>query len=1751
MITNEQRDLKLEWYYNSNILKQEIRSYEVSLWTLQDEFITVLKWSDTEQKGRVEKPIMTINIDGTQNFECTIPMYINFHGQIIENPNWYTTRNGNLITDLRKIKVILNKGTEDEGVFEFVITNITETHDNDQMTCNVSASGLAFHELGRIGYKINLSQETFQNDLEDWEKDPRGDKPEETIQYWLKKMGIESWDENDFESSIWYYDIQMDWSSFRKGIERDTDKIYEEAYTTVWSSDLKPLAKEEYKEKWRPITVENSNIYNITQDLAEKFGVFCRYEYLHDENYHIIGRKIIFYNNFIQEGESAFSLTYPYSSSKVSRTLDSTDLTTKLYVLDVDNQSILGGKNTIMNAEANGTHEDYLLNFEYLYQIGAINQEQYDAIHEFNVQMREFNEELIPLQESKSVYENKKVEVEAQKAIYEKGQDLASEQITQNQALRNEVDIKDGNADGLITRTADNPQMGTIVEDTINGNYISLAYGDKGIKTDTVKIYREYSSANKTFSSPITNFYFEYDEYGNPIKIRGSQIVKSSNKPYVYMIYDYEPQLYYDAIVKIWQAKYAQDHAGFLEQSEELDEINETLSEYEEQEKLIEKAKRNAIKKFDAMMGPALREGYWQPEDYIDYGNQLSATLTVGNTSNNTTLADTDTGIGCEFGWDTILFDGEEDIYYQQGVEQTKYYYPCINLSSIYSQIADRIDEYSFIFNNNYYKTDVNTDNIQYTQNFQIGSQAIVRFVKQDINIIPVLILLGAKPMTEQQINFMKRATTNNTPGGNPRIGIFTPTVNTTTGAITVNITNDINVSNPSFWQFNGADISTCQIVYPRIKFSSLDLKVGEGNIGISYNNNQLNEFDDYYVKSRVHPTSYKLEYIVTLQPQSLIQSGATTGTINIDYVLSNANTQIYLDAMAVMKENSMPKVSYEVSPSIIDHARMRTLYQKLAHLVMINDSDLKFKNTFGYISEIKLDLEEPQNDSIEVKNYKTKFEDLFSNIVAQTESMKCVSGQVAAMVQGKLPLNVDGLAGSLEGLENLTFFNSFLDNYISNSTVLDEKLTSLFTEASEVLSSSNKALQQVHTLSTKNAGILNSFASNITEELTVKVFRQETRPEEFKVGDVWIRVNEWGAEQARYVAVVSSSEQLGMAATAPGFETSGFIRTYDGTLASITGAGLSIDAYSGDVTITARNRIDIQSGNDIEIKANSTVNIYGNDAVNIGGTTINIGSTTIDGSTVTGGVNIIATAYTELEEQYGTTEHAKVLIHPDKIEMGGSSIIMRGDNKIQMITSRGNYTNTSAIEISPESGVWIGSGKGVTIFSGDIYTSNGTNAAITGAEVSINSNQILFGVSDVNNNSTSVSAVEITKNYIIMAVGQNVSSLESANIALGSNLTGVKITKDSIGMAVGSGAGLSVLTLAGSGINIGTGQDPTNGGTYVSISGAGITVGSSGKIAISTTNFLLDTSKTDTDLMLRLGTTNDAKLSFSMTNGLVIKGAVTATSLTVGSGNNLLTYDSNNGLIVKGKITAITLSVGSGNNLLTYDSSNGLVVKGKITATTLSVGSTASGNTGMTYDSTNGLVIRGKIYATSGEFSGSLITGTLSADHISGGTLSGISLNIGNGNCVINSSGQLSATGASIGGTINATDGSFGPWSISSTKIYGGSGTAYTEIYPGGIYCDYTTGYVQMYITPGSIINGVGFGGGNISAGVIHCDSIEFHGKVHATLDGESYTNQQSGSSGMSYTDLLSYLNDDDDVIAIITRIARAAVSDNNDGKD
>jgi hypothetical protein len=109
--------------------------------------------------------------------------------------------------------------------------------------------------------------------------------------------------------------------------------------------------------------------------------VYCRYEYTYDENYHIIGRTIVFYNNFLYEDESPLGIIYPYSASKITREVDSADITSKLYVLDGKTTSGSDEINfSILNTEANMLKEDYILDFDYMYRAGAINEEQYKSL---------------------------------------------------------------------------------------------------------------------------------------------------------------------------------------------------------------------------------------------------------------------------------------------------------------------------------------------------------------------------------------------------------------------------------------------------------------------------------------------------------------------------------------------------------------------------------------------------------------------------------------------------------------------------------------------------------------------------------------------------------------------------------------------------------------------------------------------------------------------------------------------------------------------------------------------------------------------------------------------------------------------------------------------------------------------------------------------------------------------------------------------------------------------------------------------------------------------------------------------------------------------------------------------------------------------------------------------------------------------------------------------------------------------------
>ena len=77
------------------MLLETIRPYEMSLWTLQDSFITVLRPLEGLFPGQIITPEISLKNDNTQILTFSIPMYIYQGTTRVENPIWYNVRNGN------------------------------------------------------------------------------------------------------------------------------------------------------------------------------------------------------------------------------------------------------------------------------------------------------------------------------------------------------------------------------------------------------------------------------------------------------------------------------------------------------------------------------------------------------------------------------------------------------------------------------------------------------------------------------------------------------------------------------------------------------------------------------------------------------------------------------------------------------------------------------------------------------------------------------------------------------------------------------------------------------------------------------------------------------------------------------------------------------------------------------------------------------------------------------------------------------------------------------------------------------------------------------------------------------------------------------------------------------------------------------------------------------------------------------------------------------------------------------------------------------------------------------------------------------------------------------------------------------------------------------------------------------------------------------------------------------------------------
>ena len=1174
--------------------------------------------------------------------------------------------------------------------------------------------------------------------------------------------------------------------------------------------------------------------------------------------------------------------------------MDSANVTTKLFVRPSDDYTTLMGEMNICLSEANPTQENYIFNFDYLKDTNNITKEQIAAIEKHEAELHRINNELYPLENQISVYSNQKIDLEAKYKFYKNSIELDKQQRDSNQDYIRQFTKSDGTENNTIeSRNELNPEYVLITTDEQDNYCINLRDKKKGIKPDSVKIYREYDTANHVFiGNQLTGYYFSYDEYGNPERIYGIQPTERSSA--VYMAYVYEPILYYQNIIKIWKEKLSNDIIHKDQIKAELENALDNpegagvialLNKAEADKNELLEEKRKLIKKFERFMGPALREGYWQPEDYKDYGQLYENTKTLPQTKSNK-IANETTGTNFIIEWDSKLFDEEQDISYYSDLTSTPTYYPMINLSSenVRTHLDfSKLNEYSFIFNNNYYDANADLTSVKNMRTFSVGSEAILGFVEPSNggNIIPVLILVGAKNMTNEQLLHML-----NTTKGHPKLGCIVPLTSQEdlekNKRIQVQQSSIITLSEGDFITGNANTLA----VYPRIKFSSLMLKTNTSDLFIRYKDTLLENYEDYIIRTRnIQSGTYAPEYLVTIKPETILKTGLawdTTnqvinwGSVKINYILSNASTAIYTDALKVSKENAYPKVSYTIDPNILSKSLLRNLHQKLNWLVMINDVQLKFKNVFGYISKMELDLDFPDKDTIEIKNYKTKFEDLFSTIVAQTESMKHNEGLLSALAGGTYCLQGNSTQSLLQ--ENSTTIEEYLNEYINNSPVVEERLEQLFTEAGAILSDADASLNYNSTLTYENATILSTFASTIGNRLVSHVYRSKDAPNSFHINDIWIQIDDQDNEIKRYRATANSSDVAFSPVLASGQSEkervhNGWQVIYQGMPAGYTGPTMEVDAVAGNILILAENEVNIHGGD---------VNILGDRSVNISGVSIRLDSTYYEDPNkepIETGITLIST-----EIGAKTALSSIVTIQPKEIVLTGSKITI-GTGSFNETTEQLDHTN--ALLLDPDNGIYIGSNKKISLFTQEYPTSQ------TVANVEISPAHIYFGMNNVNNGNAT--AVELTEKHIIFAAGNAISSLDgnNENIAIDNNVAGVKITKDQIGLAVGSGTGRSAIIMNSGGLKIGTAGNsngtavsPMTNGSYVSISGGGIEIGSKGTFSANTTNFKVKPNPANNADYFFVGdSSNYIKYTKgSSSNTLSIKGTITATTFKLGN---------------------------------------------------------------------------------------------------------------------------------------------------------------------------------------------------------------------------------------------------------------------------
>lgn len=349
-------------------------------------------------------------------------------------------------------------------------------------------------------------------------------------------------------------------------------------------------------EKQRILKIEKTNVFNVVQELAEKFSIWPKFVYTYSNGV-ITSRKIIFIEEI--ERDAKYSITYGVNLNNISKQSDSNDLVTKIIIEPIENELEYGGAMFLSDAPQNLMKEDFLYNFDYYNTCGYLSDDDLRYVkYELPFKIRDCNLNIIANNALKLPYELELNNVQSQISFYNAA-------IAAKEELKNKYSLAAAGATSISY--IDKYSFTVLTKDNGKTQYIDLSSRKGVIDNSSFNFY-------KFDETPITNYRKIYDpdcpEFIKEITFKDNSITRAKLSFY------YNSQAYYTNS-SIFLSGSISNYSTFLSN---LNSTNSSLAEtIEDYNDVINKNlinKQILIDDFEREHSILIKEGNWKDNDY-------------------------------------------------------------------------------------------------------------------------------------------------------------------------------------------------------------------------------------------------------------------------------------------------------------------------------------------------------------------------------------------------------------------------------------------------------------------------------------------------------------------------------------------------------------------------------------------------------------------------------------------------------------------------------------------------------------------------------------------------------------------------------------------------------------------------------------------------------------------------------------------------------------------------------------------------------------------------------------------------------------------------------------------------------------------------------------------------------------------------------------------------------------------------------